>query len=58
MVLLKSEGVGEHILPILIDLAIVARPLMFNAVAFHGEPIVADSHNFLSQQESSSMGSK
>ena len=49
MVLLKSEGVGEHILPILIDLAIVARPDILDAITFHGKPIVASSHDLSGQ---------
>ena len=36
----------------------VARPHMFDSVAFHGEPIVTGTHNFLGQQGSTGMGFK
>jgi len=39
-------------------LATVAHPDMLDVVAFHGEPIVAKSHDFSGQQGSIVMGSK
>ena len=36
----------------------MARPYMLDAVALHGVPIVAGSHNFSNQQGSTGMGSK
>ena len=36
----------------------MARSHMLDAVAFHGEPIIASSHNLSSQQGSTGMGSK
>ena len=55
---MRVQWLGRKILSILIYLEAVACPHILDVVAFHGEPIVADSHNFLSQQGSTSMGSK
>ena len=57
MVLLKSAK-AEGVLPVVIGLATVACPYMFNAIIFHGEPVVTDSHNLAGQQGSTSMSSK
>ena len=52
----RVQGLGRNILPILVDLAMVARSYMFNVVTFHGEPIIANSYNLLGQRGSTGMG--
>ena len=49
MALLESVEVGEEHSFYSVDLAAVARPDMLDAVAFHGEPIVAGCHDFFGQ---------
>lgn len=52
------QGLERNILPILIDLATMARPHILDEIILNGEPIVANFHNFLSQYGSTSIGSK
>ena len=49
MALLESVEVGEEHSFYSVDLATVACPDMLDAVAFHGEPIVAGCHDFFGQ---------
>ena len=49
MVLLENAEVGEEHSFYSVDLVVVARPDMLDAIAFHGEPIVAGCHDFFSQ---------
>ena len=49
MALLKSAWLKRNILPILVDLASVACLDVLDAIAFHGEPIIASSHDILGQ---------
>ena len=44
MALLETAEVGEEHSFYFVDLAAMARPDMLDAVAFHGEPIVAGCH--------------
>ena len=46
------------VLLVLIGLAMVARPHVFNAITLHGEPVVTDSYNLPGQQESTGMSSE
>ena len=39
----RVQGLGRNILPILVDLAMVAHSHMLDAVTFHNEPIIASS---------------
>ena len=50
------QELRENILSILVDVATVTHSHMLNVVSFHGEPIVADSHDFLDQQRSTGIG--
>ena len=38
------------VLPVLIGLATMACLHVFNAIIFHGEPVVTGSHNLIGQQ--------
>ena len=40
------QRLGRNILSILIDLVMVAHLDVLDVVAFHGEPIIADSYDF------------
>ena len=46
------------VLLVLIGLAMVARPHVFNAITLNGEPVVTDSYNFAGQQGSTGMSSE